>query len=143
MTAELPMTYAQFQRGGGYAASTPNEKRACKWAQNRTVWHRLHSSFRLRHSCICQGQIHKILQQLQADLLAFFRMKLRGINIVAPDGGREAVAVFGARGDDARIHRLRIKAVDEIDIAAAGNAAIQWAVWPRDFELVPADLRNF
>jgi hypothetical protein len=30
-------------------------------------------------------QIHKILQQLQSNLLAFFRVKLRGKNIVAPD----------------------------------------------------------
>lgn len=31
-------------------------------------------------------QFHEIFQQLQADLLAFLRVKLRGINIVAPDG---------------------------------------------------------
>lgn len=31
-------------------------------------------------------QFHKTLQQLQADFLAFLRVKLRGENIIAPDG---------------------------------------------------------
>jgi hypothetical protein len=50
MTKEFPMTNDQSQREGGDAASTPIEKGACKRAQTRTVWHRLHSSFRIRHS---------------------------------------------------------------------------------------------
>ena len=45
-------------------------------------------------------QFHKILQQLQADLLAFLRVKLRGENIVAPDGRRKGAAVIRARRDD-------------------------------------------
>ncbi len=32
------------------------------------------------------SQVHEVLQQLQPDFLAFFRVKLRGENIVAPDG---------------------------------------------------------
>ena len=88
-------------------------------------------------------QIHKILQQLQADLLAFLRVKLRGENIVAPDGRRKGVAVIRARRDDGFVRRLRKKAVDEINVAAAGDAAIEWTIGLRDVELVPADLRDF
>src|SRR5208282_1334580 len=46
-------------------------------------------------------------------------------------------------GDDAWIHRLRIKTVDEIDVTAIRHAAEQRAVRLHDFKLVPADLRNF
>jgi hypothetical protein len=52
MTKEFPMTNDQSQRGGGFAVSTPIEEGACQRAQTRTVWHRLHSSFRLRHSLV-------------------------------------------------------------------------------------------
>lgn len=45
-------------------------------------------------------QFHKILQQLQADLLAFLRVKLRGEDVVAPDGGCKGIAVFRPRGDN-------------------------------------------
>ena len=79
---------------------------------------------------------------MQADFLAFFRVELRGENIVAPDRGGEVVAVIRAGGDNGTIHRLRIKTVDEIDIAAAGYAAIQRAIRFHDLNLVPADLRN-
>jgi len=87
-------------------------------------------------------QLDKIFQQLQADLLTFLRVKLRGVNIVAPDGRRKVVAVIRARRDDGLVHRLRIKAVHEINVAAAGDAAIERTVGLRDFNLVPADLRN-
>src|SRR5208282_5748202 len=46
-------------------------------------------------------------------------------------------------GDDAWIHRLRIKTVDEIDVTAIRHAAEQRAIRLHDFKLVPADLRNF
>ena len=88
------------------------------------------------------GQLDKVLQQLQADFLAFLRVKLRGEHIVAPDGRRKVVAVVRARGDDGRVHRLRIKAVHEINVAAAGDAAIERTVGFHDLQLVPADLRN-
>src|SRR5277367_4747597 len=88
-------------------------------------------------------QFHKVFQQLQADLLAFLWVKLRGINILAPDGRRKGVAVIRARGDEGFIHRLRKKAVNEINVAAAGDAAIERTIRPHDVELVPADLRDF
>ena len=94
-------------------------------------------------SVILSRQRRKVFQQLQADLLAFFRVELRGENIVAPDGRREVHAVIRARGDDAFIHGLRIKTVDEINVAAAGDAAIERAIRLHDVKLVPADLRNF
>jgi hypothetical protein len=50
MTKEIPMTNDQFQREGSYQTSTPTEKVVGKRAQPRTVWHRLHLSFRLCHS---------------------------------------------------------------------------------------------
>ena len=80
---------------------------------------------------------------MQADLLAFLRVKLRGVNVVAPDGRRKSVAVIRARRDDGFVRRLRKIAVHEINIAAAGNAAIERAVRLHDVELVPTDLRDF
>ncbi len=70
-------------------------------------------------------------------------MKLRGINIVAPDRRRKAVAIICPGCDDAGIHRLRVKAVDEINVAAVLDAAIERTVRLNNVELVPADLRNF
>src|SRR6266496_619187 len=46
------------------------------------------------------------------------------------------------RGDDGFICGLRKKAVHEIDVAAAGNAAIQRTLRLCHVELVPPDLRN-
>ena len=80
---------------------------------------------------------------MQADLLTFLRVKLRGVNIVAPDGRCKGVAIIRARRNDGFVCRLRIKAVDEINVAAAGDAAIERAIRLHDVELVPADLRNF
>src|SRR3984957_2738920 len=88
-------------------------------------------------------QFREIFQQLQADLLAFLRVKLRGVNIVAPDGRRKGVAVIRASRDDGFVHRLRKKAVHEINVAAAGDATIERAIRLHDVELVPADLRDF
>ena len=88
------------------------------------------------------GQIHKVLQQLQSDLLAFFRMELGGVDVVAPDGGGEIVAVLGPGGDDGVIHGLRVEAVDVIDVAAGSDAAVQGAIGAGDLEAVPADLRD-
>ena len=58
-------------------------------------------------------------------------------------GRRELVAVIRARGDDARVRRLRVEAVDEIDVAAARDSVEHGARRLRNFDLVPADLRNF
>src|ERR1035441_10353886 len=88
------------------------------------------------------GKFHEVFQQLQADLLALLRVKLRRENVVAPDGRRKGVAVFRARGDNRLGRRLGIKAVDEIHVAAAGDAAIERAIGLHDFNLVPPDLRN-
>src|SRR5882724_5179464 len=88
-----------------------------------------------------RGEINEVLKKLQADLLAFFRVKLCRINVVAPDGGGEGLSVNRACGDDGGIERLRKKAVDEIDVAAAGNIAEERTIRLRQFDLVPADLR--
>src|SRR5882724_1639801 len=90
-----------------------------------------------------RGEINEVLKKLQADLLAFFGVKLRRINVVAPDGGGEGLSVNRARGDDGGIERLWEKAVDEINVTAAGNIAEQRAIRLREFNLVPADLRYF
>ena len=70
-------------------------------------------------------------------------MKLRGVNIVAPDGRREAVAIIRARRDDGLVRRLRKKAMNKINVAAACDAAIERTIRLHDVELVPADLRDF
>src|ERR1043165_5571890 len=88
------------------------------------------------------GQRHKVREQLQSDLLALLGVKLRCENIVAPDGRREGFAVFGLRGHDGLVHRLRKKAVDKIDETAAGQALEQRALRSHNFNLIPADLRN-
>src|SRR5437879_4036272 len=51
-------------------------------------------------------QLHKVLQELQSDGLAFLRMKLCRKNVVAPDGGSERFTVFRARCNDGIIRRL-------------------------------------
>ena len=53
------------------------------------------------------------------------------------------VAVVRARGDDARIHRLRIKTMHKINVAAAGDAAIERTIRLHNLQLIPADLRDF
>ena len=50
---------------------------------------------------------------MQANLLAFLGMELGGVNIILPNGGGEGLTVGGFGGDDGRIARLGIEAVDE------------------------------
>src|SRR5258706_12016224 len=88
-------------------------------------------------------QFHEIFQQLKADLLAFLRVKLRGVNIGAPDGRRKGATVIRARGDDGLIRWLRKKAVDEISVAAVFNSAKQGAIVFRNLNLIPANLGDF
>ena len=74
---------------------------------------------------------------------AFFWMKLCGKDIVAPDRRGKIISVIRARGDDGLIRWLWIEAVHEIDIAAVFNSAIERAIGFHNFQLVPADLRDF
>jgi len=85
----------------------------------------------------------EIPQQLQADPLAFLRMKLRGENVVLPDGRGEPFAVSRARRHDGFVRGFWKKTVHEINVAAAGNVAKQRTPRLRDFDLIPADLRDF
>ena len=89
------------------------------------------------------SQGDEIFQQLEADVLAFFGVELGGVDVVVPDGGGEVITVLGAGGDDARVHRLGVEAVDEIDVAALGDIAIEGTIGQGDVEAVPADLGNF
>src|ERR1017187_9732479 len=68
------------------------------------------------------GELDEVLEQLQADLLALLGVELCGEDVVAPNRGSEGLAVDRAGGDDGGIRRLGEEAVDEIDVAAAGNA---------------------
>jgi len=95
------------------------------------------------HIILTFRQLHEIFQQSQADLLAFLRVKLRGVNIVAPDGRCKGVAIIRARRNDGFVHRLRKKAVHKINVAAARDAAIERTIRLHNVELVPADLRDF
>ena len=70
-------------------------------------------------------------------------MKLCGKDIVAPDRRGKIISVIRARGDDGLIRWLWIEAVHEIDIAAVFNSAIERAIGFHNFQLVPADLRDF
>src|SRR5439155_4391003 len=88
-------------------------------------------------------QPEEILQQLQANLLAFLRMKLRGEHVVLPDRRGKCFAVGRARGHEGFVRWFGEKTVHEINVTAAGNAAKQRAFRLHDFDLVPADLRNF
>src|SRR5580704_2358776 len=88
------------------------------------------------------GKLDEVLEQSEADVLALFRMKLRGENVFFPDCRCESLAVTSPRRNDGCIHRFGKKAMDEIDVAAAGNPAKEGALRMDDLELVPADLRN-
>ena len=141
----LSLSYVLFDFGKRAADKEATEYRllAANLAQNRTLQDVAFQVEQAYYRVLGFEQlVHKILQQLQADLLAFLRVKLRGENIVAPDGRRERFAVVRARRDDGRIHRLRKKTVDEINVAAAWNVTKKRTVRLRQFKLVPADLRN-
>ena len=88
-------------------------------------------------------QPNEVLQQLQSHALTFLRVKLSGKDVVLPNGRRKRIAVIRGGGDDAFVRGLRIKAVDEINVAAAFHAAIERAIRARDLDLIPRDLRNF
>src|SRR5947207_8988109 len=61
-------------------------------------------------------RLDKILEQLQTDPLAFFRMELRGEQVLLPHRRGEAFAVSGARRDDRWLNRFGKKAVHEINV---------------------------
>lgn len=88
------------------------------------------------------GELDEILQQLQADVLAFFGMKLGRENVFAPDGGGEGFAVSGAGSHNGGLSRLGKKAVNEIDVAPRRNSAKERAIGTNHIELVPTDLRD-
>ena len=46
------------------------------------------------------------------------------------------------KGHDGFVGRFGKVTVHKIDVAAAGNSSKEGAGWPREFNLVPADLRN-
>src|SRR3989442_1141485 len=87
-------------------------------------------------------RVDKILQQLQTDLLALLRMKLRREHVLLPNRRGEALAVGRARRDDRGVNWFGKKAVHEINVAAAWNAAQNWTIRSDHLDLVPADLRN-
>src|SRR5579885_2775322 len=70
-------------------------------------------------------------------------MKLGGEDVVTPDGRGKHLAILGARRHDGFIHRLRIKAVDEINVTAVVHTAKERAIAANNLNLVPADLRIF
>lgn len=80
------------------------------------------------------------MQQGQADSLAFLGVKLGGKHIVAPHGGREFTVIVGPCRHAGRVLGAREVAVDEIGVAAVGDAAVEGAIGPGDPELVPTDL---
>src|SRR5687767_4779090 len=88
-------------------------------------------------------QGNEVFKQLQPNCLALFRVKLRRVDVVLPDGGRERLAISGPRGDDRRIFRPREKAVHEIHVTAGLDSAKERAFRAGDFDLVPTNLRHF
>src|SRR6516162_8014521 len=85
----------------------------------------------------------KIAQELQPDFLALLRMKLGGEDIVAPNSRSKRLAVSRPRRNNGLVHRFWKEAVDKIDIAVVGDAFKQRTVSPDNFQLVPANLRDF
>ena len=69
-------------------------------------------------------------------------MELRGENVVAPDGRGEGLAVSRARGDDRVVGGPREETVHKVNVTAVGNSSKEGAGWLREFNLVPANLRN-
>lgn len=70
-------------------------------------------------------------------------MELDGEDVVAPDAGGECVAIPGLGRGDRGILRDRVKAVDEVDVAARGDAFIERAGGIENGYAIPADLRDF
>ena len=71
------------------------------------------------------SQVGEVLQQAQADALAFFGVELRGEQVVSGDGRDEGDAVFGASRDDGIVVRDDVVAVDEVDVRACVDAGQQ------------------
>src|SRR5947207_6640960 len=78
----------------------------------------------------------EIPQDLQPDLLALLRVELGGHHVVPPDTAGERPAVVGRRGDDRRVLRGDVVAVDEVDAAPFGQVAQDRAL-TLDVERVP------
>src|SRR5262249_15434970 len=74
------------------------------------------------HWSFCNAQLSKVLQNFQALRLALFGMKLRGEDIVAPDGCAKRMAVFRLDGHQTRVFRNNIVRVHEIEERPVGNA---------------------
>src|SRR4051794_21836199 len=88
-------------------------ERSRVWA---TLWRR--SFFR---TCLL-NQFHKILEHSKTDLLALLGMELGCKHIFPPDGRGETLTILSPGSHEGRILGTREEAVDEIDIAAIGNA---------------------
>ena len=67
---------------------------------------RLGCGFRTSAFARASNTGEEILQELQADFLAFLRMKLGGEDVFLPDRRGKRIPVPGPRGDDRRVLRL-------------------------------------
>jgi hypothetical protein len=70
-------------------------------------------------------------------------MELSGVHVVLPNGRGEFFPIIRACRDDRDIHGTREKTVHEINVTVRGNVAKERAIGLDDFELIPADLRDF
>lgn len=75
--------------------------------------------------------------------MAFFGVKLDGEDTVAPDTGGESLAILGLGCGDCGFFRDGVKAVDEVEVAARGDAFIERAGGVEDRDIVPANLGDF
>ena len=99
-------------------------------------------SLQAPNSATLFGQPNEVLEQLQANFLAFLRVKLRGEDIIAPDGRSEDFAISRLRSHDGSVGRARKEAVDEIDITAGRDPTEQRTAGLDVLKLVPANLWN-
>jgi len=86
--------------------------------------------------------MHKILQQLQTNCLAFFGVKLYGKNIIVRQSAGKCIRVLRSRRHYRGIIGLRIITMHKIKAAVLGNIFPE-RMLVQLMNLIPAHVRDF
>src|SRR5438105_1908571 len=95
---------------------------------------------KVERESLSQGS--ELVKDVQTGALAFFRVELRGENIVSPDHRRERSRVVGLRGNHVRVSGNDVIGMDEIEGGIVLQILEDWSA-AANVNLIPAHVRHF
>lgn len=85
----------------------------------------------------------KLVEELEAGLLAFFGMELGGHHVATTDGSAEGSAVIGFHPDETGVLGDDVIAVNEVEVWVRFVGRVEGAIGLSDRDLIPAHVGHF